>query len=71
MGPRGDDLQNAYRQWAVKHPGHCVTFLPSAAGFAMWFGAAASVWNFNRAADAVQMILFDHYYVDDFNGTED
>ena len=24
------DLQNAYRQWAVKHPGHCGTFLPSA-----------------------------------------
>eukprot|EP00439_Symbiodinium_sp_Y106_P074700 s2007_g14.t1 len=53
------DLQNAYRQWAVKHPGHCGTFLPSAAGttlwfhFAMCFGAAASVWNFNRAADAV------------------
>ena len=53
------DLQNAYRQWAVKHPGHCGTFLPSAAGttlwfhFAMCFGAAASVGNFNRAADAV------------------
>eukprot|EP00439_Symbiodinium_sp_Y106_P068365 s2107_g11.t1 len=45
----------------------------------MCFGAAASVWNFNRAADAdaVQMVLrewllvpFGHY-VDDFNGTED
>ena len=59
----GHDLQNAYRQWAVRHPGHCGTFLPSAAGvtlwfhFAMCFGAAASVWNFNRAADAVQMLL--------------
>ena len=67
----------------VKHPGHCRTFLPSAGGttlrfhFAMCFGAAASVWNLNRAADAVQMVLralllvlFGHY-VDDFNGTED
>ena len=43
----------------------------------MCFGAAASVWNLNRAADAVQMVLralllvlFGHY-VDDFNGTED
>ncbi|CAE7868819.1 PUB3, partial [Symbiodinium sp. KB8] len=81
----GHDLQNAYRQWAVRHPGHCGTFLPSATGvtlwfhFAMCFGAAASVWNFNRAADAVQMLLralllvllghFGHF-VDDFNGVD-
>ena len=54
----GHDLQNAYRQCAVRHPRHCGTFLPSASGvtlwfhFAMCFRAAASVWNFNRAADA-------------------
>ena len=59
----GHDLQNAYRQWAVRHPGHCGAFLPTSSGvtlwfhFAMCFGAAASVWNFNRAADAVQMLL--------------
>ena len=78
----GHDLQNAYRQWAVRHPGHCGTFLPSAAGvtlwfhFAMCFGAAASVWNFNRAADAVQMLLRSlllvllGHFVDDFNGVD-
>ena len=78
----GHDLQNAYRQWAVRHPGHCGTFLPSAAGvtlwfhFAMCFGAAASVWNFNRAADAVQMLLralllvLLGHFVDDFNGVD-
>ncbi|CAE7450545.1 PUB3, partial [Symbiodinium sp. KB8] len=78
----GHDLQNAYRQWAVRHPGHCDTFLPSAAGvtlwfhFAMCFGAAASVWNFNRAADAVQMLLRSlllvllGHFVDDFNGVD-
>ena len=43
----------------------------------MCFGAAASVWNFNRAADAVQMVLralllvlFGHV-VNDLNGAED
>ena len=58
------------------------TFLPSAAGvtlwfhFAMCFGAAASVWNFNRAADAVQMLLralllvLLGHFVDDFNGVD-
>ncbi|OLQ06495.1 Glycine cleavage system H protein, mitochondrial [Symbiodinium microadriaticum] len=73
---------DAYRQWAVRHPGHCGTFLPSAAGvtlwfhFAMCFGAAASVWNFNRAADAVQMLLRSlllvllGHFVDDFNGVD-
>ena len=78
----GHDLQNAYRQWTVRHPGHCGTFLPSAAGvtlwfhFAMCFGTAASVWNFNRAADAVQMLLRSlllvllGHFVDDFNGVD-
>ncbi|CAE7390686.1 PUB3, partial [Symbiodinium microadriaticum] len=58
------------------------TFLPTAAGvtlwfhFAMCFGAAASVWNFNRAADAVQMLLSAlllvllGHFVDDFNGVD-
>ena len=40
------------------------------------FGAAASVWNFNRAADAVQLIvralvlLMGGHYVDDSNGSD-
>ena len=44
--------------------------------FAMCFGAAASVWNFNRAADAVQMLLRSlllvllGHFVDDFNGVD-
>ena len=72
----GHDLQNAYRQWAVRQPGHCGTFLPTSSGvtlwfhFAMCFGAAASVWNFNRAADAVQMVLRALLLVDDFNGVD-
>ena len=79
----GHDLQNAYRQWAVRCPGHCGTFLPTDQGVTLWFhyamcfGAAASVWNFNRAADAVQMlmralllVLLGHF-VDDFNGADD
>ena len=42
----------------------------------MCFGAAASVWNFNRAADAVQMLLRSlllvllGHFVDDFNGVD-
>ncbi|CAE7346915.1 PUB3, partial [Symbiodinium sp. CCMP2456] len=73
----GHDLQNAYRQWAVRFPGHCGTFLPTDQGVTLCFGAAASVWNFNRAADAVQMlmralllVLLGHF-VDDFNGADD
>ena len=44
---------------------------------AMNFGATASVWNFNRAADALQQLLRGllltptGHYVDDFNGVED
>ncbi|CAE7265796.1 PUB3, partial [Symbiodinium sp. CCMP2456] len=79
----GHDLQNAYRQWAVRCPGHCGTFLPTDQGVTLWFhyamcfGAAASVWNFNRAADAVQMLMralllvILGHFVDDFNGADD
>ena len=31
-GTRCHDLQNAYRQWAMKHPGHCGMFLPASGG---------------------------------------
>ena len=72
----------AYRQWPVRHPSHCATFLPSASRItlcfhlAMCFGAAASVWNFNRAADALQLLLralllvVGGHYVDDFNAVD-
>ena len=42
----------------------------------MCFGAAASVWNFNRAADALQLLLrglllvVGRHYVDDFNAID-
>ena len=70
----GHDMLNAYRQWPVRRPEHCATFLPTAAGVTLWmhmamcFGAAASVWNFNRAGDAAQLVfLLGGHYVDDFN----
>ena len=78
----GHDLLNAYRQWPVEQPSVCGTFLPTSHGMTLWFhnamcfGAAASVWNFNRAADALQQIIRSllwmttGHYVDDFNGVE-
>ena len=78
----GHDLLNAYRQWPVDQPSTCGTFLPTTEGMTLWFhnamcfGAAASVWNFNRAADALQQIIRSllwmttGHYVDDFNGIE-
>ena len=79
----GHDLLNAYRQWPVRRPAHCGTFLATKHGVTFWFhlamnfGATASVWNFNRAADALQQLLRGllltptGHYVDDFNGVED
>ena len=78
----GHDLLNAYRQWPVKEPAHSGTFLPAPNGVTMWFhmamcfGAAASVWNFNRTADALQALkrvllwIVSGHYVDDFNGVD-
>ena len=78
----GHDLLSAYRQWAVKVPAHCGTFLPTRHGVTLWFhlamcfGAAASVWNFNRAGDALQVLLRQFllivggHYVDDFNAVD-
>ena len=76
------DLLNAYRQWPVRQPSHNATFLHTRHGLTLWFhmamcfGAAASVWNFNRVADALQLIarmlllVVGGHYVDDFNGFE-
>ena len=33
----GHDLLNAYRQWPVKEPAHCGTFLRAASGPTLWF----------------------------------
>ena len=79
----GHDLLNAYRQWPVRRPSQCGTFLATKHGVTFWFhmamnfGATASVWNFNRAADALQQLLRGlllaptGHYVDDFNGVEE
>ena len=78
----GHDLLNVYRQWPVRHPSHNATFLHTEHGLTLWFhlamcfGAAASVWNFNRVADALQLLtrmlllLVGGHYEDDFNGIE-
>eukprot|EP00439_Symbiodinium_sp_Y106_P084866 s539_g26.t2 len=78
----GHDLLNAYRQWPVRVPAQCGTFLGTRHGVTFWyhlamnFGATASVWNFNRGADALQqllrgLLLTTGHYVDDFNGLDD
>jgi len=79
----GHDLLNAYRQWPVRRPAECGTFLRTKHGVTFWFhlamnfGATASVWNFNRGADALQQLLrglllaATGHYVDDFNGIDD
>ena len=79
----GHDLLNAYRQWPVRVPAQCGTFLGTRHGVSFWyhlamnFGATASVWNFNRGADALQqllrglLLLATGHYVDDFNGLDD
>ena len=78
----GHDLLNVYRQWPVRHPSHNATFLRTKHGLTLWFhlamcfGATASVWNFNRVADALQLLtrmlllLAGGHYMDDFNGVE-
>ena len=78
----GYDLLNAYHQWPVKVPSHSGTILRTVSGptlsfhHAMCFGAAASVWNFNGAGDALQFLtptllfLVGGHYVDDFNGVD-
>ena len=78
----GHDLLSAYRQWPVSDPAENGTFLFIDGGWTLWFhhamcfGAAASVWNFNRAADALQhllrslLLIVVGHYVDDFNALE-
>ena len=78
----GHDLMNAYRQWPVRDPAHSGTFLAGPHGVTMWFhmamcfGAAASVWNLNRTADALQALkrvllwIVSGHFVDDFNGVD-
>eukprot|EP00435_Cladocopium_sp_Y103_P004623 s893_g1.t1 len=76
------DLNGAYRQFPVREPNDCFCVLMTPEGpilmrhHALMFGAASSVWNFNRAADAItflsRRILATSvgHYVDDFIGIE-
>lgn len=78
----GHDLDSAYRQLPIKHPKFCYVVLALPDGPSLWrhnsmsFGATASVWNFNRYADAVQflarkmLITPAFHFVDDFAGFE-
>ena len=59
----GHDLLSAYRQWAVKVPAHCGTFLPTRHGVTLWFhlamcfGAAASAQSaFDGFADLFALL---------------
>ena len=51
-------------------PGHCGPVSRGGSTSPCYsFGAAASVWNLNRAADAVQILVPLGHFFDDFNGT--
>eukprot|EP00435_Cladocopium_sp_Y103_P039676 s2661_g10.t1 len=56
------DLNGAYRQFPVREPNDCFCVLMTPRGpillrhHALMFGAASSVWNFNRAADAITFL---------------
>ena len=76
------DLSSAYRQFPVKHPEDCYTVLNTPSGpllfrhRALPFGSSASVWSFNRAADALtflarrMLLVTTGHYVDDWAAAE-
>jgi hypothetical protein len=76
------DLNGAYRQFPVKDPCECLCVLQTPEGplilrhFALSFGATASVWSFNRSADAMTFLarrllgIAIGHYVDDFIAIE-
>eukprot|EP00438_Fugacium_kawagutii_P035819 Skav235285 [mRNA] locus=scaffold874:522184:536384:- [translate_table: standard] len=78
----GHDLQSAYRQIPLDHPGHSVSILLTPSGPMAWrhralsFGATGSVWGFNRVADCLVtlsrklLVTCTLHYVDDFGGTQ-
>ena len=77
------DLDAAYRQLPVRDSDKAYMVLQTPSGPTLWrhnslcFGAAASVWNFNRFADLLQFLARRllwvpvHHYVDDFASVED
>ena len=76
------DLDAAYRQIPVRDVDKAYMILQTPSGPSLWrhnalcFGAAASVWNFNRFADLLQWLarrllwIPAHHYVDDFAAVE-
>ena len=76
------DLDSAYRQFPVRDRSVAYTVLITPSGPTLWchgalcFGASASVWAFNRCADAIQfaarklLLLPVHHFVDDFAAAE-
>ena len=76
------DLDAAYRQIPVRDTDKAYMVLQTPDGPSLWrhsalcFGAAASVWNFNRFADMIQWLARRllwvpvHHYVDDFASIE-
>lgn len=78
----GHDLDAAYRQLPVRFPHQCYVLLNLPDGPTFWrhhalsFGSSASVWSFNRWADAIQLVsrrvlhVPVHHFVDDFAAVE-
>ena len=76
------DLASAYRQFPVNCPEDCYTVLNTPSGpllfrhRALPFGSSASVWSFNRAADALAFLarrmlwVTTGHYVDDWAAAE-
>ena len=76
------DLMAAYRQYPVLTVAHAYMLLMLPHGVSVWrhavlpFGAAASVWHFNRCTDAlvwlarVLLLIVTLHYVDDIGGPE-
>ena len=77
------DLSGAYRQFPVRNPDDCYCAILTEKGpmlfkhHALSFGAVASVWSFNRCADALTFLsrrllaVTVGHYVDDFIGVEE
>ena len=82
IGVWAHDLDAAYRQLGVKDPSYAYVILQTPGGpllfrhTALCFGSSASVWSFNRMADAMvyltQSLLIAPcvHYVDDFGNVE-
>ena len=78
----GEDMDAAYRQIGVRDLRESWTILMTPSGPSLWrhsammFGATASVWAFNRFADAVMylarrlLVIANLHFVDDFGSGE-